>query len=324
MGIHYRAIHKSEVGVALRLWHEVFGEEEWYFRSTLDAEPTRKLYQTLAAFEDDGTMVAAVHFFVRPTRRPDGVPERVGAIGNVATLERARRQGHSTRLLEMAIQNMERERCVWSMLMTGVNHHYERLGWKTVATRYREGGLAQHPCASKEGIEVRRHDPLAEPRCWEPFQGIHRVYNRVRPLTHVRPNVYWPQVVQPRLQNPPKAIWTARSQGSSEPSAYLVAHLGDREATVLELGWMPNGRECTGALLEAFRAEAAGKGVERVRLRLPEDPALEPHLRAAFPGLETRTSSHVMVRPISDGVSMEELEERFRLPGAHHWPLDDF
>ncbi|MEJ5169904.1 MAG: GNAT family N-acetyltransferase [Fimbriimonadales bacterium] len=324
MGIQYRAIHRSEVPAALRLWHEVFEVEEWYFRSTLDAEPTRKLYQTLAAFEDDGTMVAAVHFFVRPTRRPDGVPERMGAIGNVATIERARRQGHSTRLLDMAIQNMRREGCVWSMLMTGVNHHYERLGWKTVPTRYRVGSVAQRPCASLEGVEVRRHDPLEEPRCWEPFQAIHRVYNRVRPLTHVRPNVYWPLVVQPRLQRPPKAVWSARSVGSSEPSAYLVAQIGDEEATVLELCWMPNGRECTGALLESFRAEVAAKGVQRVRLHLPDDPVLEPRLRDAFPGLETQTADHVMVRPIGDGVSMEELEERFRLPGAHHWPLNDF
>lgn len=324
MQVHYRAIHRRETDSALRLWHEVFGVEEWYFRTTLEAEPTRKLHQTLAAFEPDGTMVAAVHFFVRPTRRPDGIPERMGAVGNVATLERARRQGHSTRLLEMLIENMRREHCVWSMLGTGVNHHYERLGYKTVPTRYLVGSLSERPLANTEGVEVVRKDPLAEPRCWEPLPDIHRVYNRLRPLTHVRPGVYWPIVVQPRLQKPPKVVWIGRSVDSSEPSAYLVSEFGDQHARVLELCWMPNGRLCTAALLEAFRREALDRGIREVRLDLPEDPVLRPQLEALCPNLEERWSHNTMVRPIQDHVSMEDLEARFRLQGAHHWPLDDF
>jgi predicted N-acetyltransferase YhbS len=323
MAIQYRAVRKAEEPEAMRLWTTVFAPTpEWYFQSELDAETTRKPHQTLVAV-DGGKMVAAVQYFIRKTRALDGSIKKMGGIANVATLEEARKQGHSGKLLEMAVEKMTKDRCEWSMLFTGVNHHYERYGWKTVKTRYREGALADR-AEHDDRWTVLPIVPGDEKDWWKPFVKIYDAFNAKRALTHARSQTNWEKSVLPRLDSGGNLAYLAWPPECREAAGYVVARTDDKKLYLQEVGVLPGSEEALAPMMDVVRELAVHRELDKVVAHVPFEPAVNAALLRLMKAPKIGNYAHVMVRSLSEAFPQEEVEKPFALDGPHFWPLDDF
>lgn len=322
MSVVYRAIEKHEEPKVMRLWTSVFNVGEWLFQSNLDAETTRKPHQTLVAVED-GRIVSAVQYFIRHTRWTGGSVNKMGAIVNVATYEEARRKGHSGRLLEMAIENMAKDGCTWSLLFTGSNAHYERYGWKTLKTRYRHG-LLQDKQPTLEQWRVMPINPLSDRSSLERIQEVYEEYNKDRPLTNVRTPHYWETAVLPRMTQPGFVTYTACLGDCRKASAYAVAQTEGDTLIVKELGVLPGCEESLLAVMDVVRELAVHRESTKVRAYAPYEPPVDEALNRLVKNVETGFLSHAMARPLVPEMSFEEIQELFLAERAVIWPLDDF
>lgn len=304
----------------MALWTGVFGVGSWLFQSLSDSTAGRSLEHTRVAVDSDGRIVSAVDVSMRDLGGIDGKPLKVGGIGSVATLDDARRQGHSGRLLEDAIALMERERCAWSFLFTGTHHHYERYGWVRMPLRGRNANLKNVlPKAGGYQIEPLPGDgewPLAE------MAGIFSVFNEGRPLTHVRSQACWEIATLVRLQQPERRTWGASSDSSLV--AYITATFNNDEMTIDEACSLPDHSGALGDLFIAAGEEAANASLQRVSFLLPQEEALDAAIAAISDGVEPFERGHTMARLMNGGLSVDDLKALFSHPTCHHYELDNF
>ena len=129
----FRAISPSELETWTRLCGNVFGGDGTYFYNHFTNDPDADCGGIFVASDGD-KLVSSVRVF---TRRIfiDGNKTGMGGIGEVCTLPEYRGKGINTRLLEMAVVYMRRNRLETSLLFTGSNHHYAHTGWFTVPRR---------------------------------------------------------------------------------------------------------------------------------------------------------------------------------------------
>jgi len=322
MSVIYRAVEKHEQAEAMRLWTSVFNMDSWFFQSTLDAEQSRQLHQTLVAVEDD-KIVAAVHYFIRLTRGADGSVHKLGGIGNVATYEEARKKGHSGELLKMAIDLMAKDGCLWSMLFTGVNPHYERYGWKTLKTRYRQGLLNDR----HETLDEWRVMPVnlaSDKNSLERIEAVYNAYNETRPLTNIRTEHYWKTAVLPRIQNESTVTYTACLGDCRKASAYAIAQTNDEALVVKEVGVLPGCEESLLAVMDVVRELAVHRGVNKVRAHMPYEKVADAALNRLVKNPETGYHGHAMALPLTSDMTFEQIQELFLSERAIIWPVDDF
>lgn len=323
MAIQYRAIRAGEEADVMRLWTTVFsGTPGWYFQSQLDADTRRKPHQTLVAV-DGGRIVSAVHYYVRPTRALEGKIQKMGGIANVATYEEARKQGHSGKLLEMSIDKMTRDGCLWSLLGTGVNRHYERYGWKTVKTRYREGSLAA-AAPHDDSWTVIPVIPGDSPSWWEPLARVYEGFNAKRPLTNVRDRKHWELVLLPRLNQPGTVLYVAWPSDCRDIAGYAVTRTDDKALNLLEVGALPGQEAALPAMLDVVRELAVHRATPKVMANVPFDPAVNAALLRLIKAPKIGNYTSWMVRSLSDACPPAEIERPFAMDGPQLWPLDDF
>lgn len=323
MAVQYRAVRNDEATEVMNLWTTVFeGASEGYFQCQLDAEPTRKPHQTLVAVEG-GKIVAAVHYFIRKTRAADGSIKKMGAIANVATAEDARKKGHSGKLLEMAIEKMTKDDCEWSMLFTGVNHHYERYGWKTVKTRYREGALAGRS-EYGTGWTVLPVVPGDGPDWWKPLAKVYDAYNANRGLTHVRAQINWEKALLPRLNYAGTVVYQAWSPDGCSVVGYAVARTEQKKLGLLEVGVMPGSEAALTPMMDVVRELAVHRELDKAFAYVPFDAPVNGALTRLIKAPKIATHASAMVRSLSDRFPQADVEKPFSMDGPHIWPLDDF
>ncbi len=322
MSVIYRAIEKHEQAEAMRLWTTVFSVEDWFFQSTLDAEKSRQLHQTLVAVEGN-KIVSAVHYFIRHTRGADGSIHKMGGIGNVATYEEARKKGHSGKLLELAIDSMRNDGCLWSMLFTGVNPHYERYGWKTLKTRYRQG-LLNDKQPTLDEWRVMPINPLSDKNSLERIETVYNAYNEKRPLTNIRDEHYWETAVLPRMTGEGSVTYTACLGDCRKASAYAVAQTNDDALVVKEVGVLPGCEESLLAVMDVVRELAVHREVSKVRAYMPYEKASDEALNRLVKNPETGYHGHAMALPLVPEMTFEQIQELFLSEHSIIWPLDDF
>lgn len=106
-----------------------FGEEpRERFRRQIWEDSTFAVEQIRIA-EVDGKIVSHVWVAERPVFYRGQAILPMGGIGGVGTLPEYRGQGLATLLLDDAIAYMKRKGHAISMLFTGINPFYARLGW---------------------------------------------------------------------------------------------------------------------------------------------------------------------------------------------------
>lgn len=312
MATQDRVLHPSERDAALRHYESVFGVGAWLFHTAHWGTDESGWAQTFATF-DDGELVSTVDVFVRPVRDEHGGRAIMGGIGSVATAERARRQGHSGRLLEMAITWMGEVGCDLSMLFTGVHAHYRRYGWKDTPLRERHGRVADE--GPKPG--GARLDPMHVPTLVDRMGELYEADNASRPLTHIRSARYLRSGTVALMLKPDRAVFTY--PGTADVLAYVVAEFGGDRVAILEAAGCPDGM----AVLAATVREAAReRGIERANVRLPFDARYDAAVAAFASDLQESPCGWVMAREIR--WPWERVAKLMADPDAHHWPLDDF
>lgn len=173
-------------------WTEVFGVPAEVFTQVWNAVPTERR-GTFVRYEDN-EMAATVQVYVLPFNGYE-----VGCIANVATRESSRKRGYSTELLQEAIEWMGRRGVQFSLLFTGVPHHYAKLGWASV-----QGSLYK-VVSDAEPISPNSVD-------LDLLKRLHAAYLPTFALR--RDEQWWNQAIAPRIAN--RLTW-------STPDAYLIA-----------------------------------------------------------------------------------------------------
>ncbi len=314
MAHEIRAIEPEQWKEALLLWESVFGVGQWLFDSLHRGTTDRKWTHCGVALDDEGRIVSAVDLFMRQVRDVNGEPVKVAALGSVATLERARKQGLSGKLLERALEVMAEEQCAWSHLFTGTHHHYRRYGWFDAPLRTRKGRLLPTESVSVEAkvlTDEEKDLSLTLLKQWWEADNLNR------PLTHVRTDLYWKEAIRPRLgqgsihQN--RQVILASQSG--EPCGYAVLEVEGDGARVLETG---------GDHISVLQAVAQVLGEREVVFDLPFDEPWTKAIDIVTAEIAEQEEPWSMARSLPFRLSDEQVRAIFAAPGAHHWQLDNF
>lgn len=182
-----RAIRESEREECLALWITVWPGEnsERYFRRYFYGDVEWLPYYTQVGVLD-GKIVSAVNI----CRRVVACGEyslTMGGIANVSTLPEYRGQGYNTQCLKQALRVMEADALDFSLLGTGINGYYERLGYATWPLPRVTGSIRAERLDLPDELTVRpaRETDLAA------IQAIYAEYNRARPIAVRRDSIYW-------------------------------------------------------------------------------------------------------------------------------------
>jgi predicted acetyltransferase len=301
-----RALTASEYPTALALWQSVFSETPGYFERyyRAEADPYFREGDTLGAWVG-GLLVSTVHICRRPVFWDGGVL-LCGGIANVATLPEFRRQGLSRRLLEQALEKMQREAFDFSLLGTGVPAHYEALDWEQI----RAPRFTIQPSAAlvPSGLPWR---VVAE---WATLAALYA--SAPRPAQFERPVTYWDHW----------AVWNlhrASAQLCELPGRGYLLATGDSPETLRVLEWRAVDAAAERDLLEIAAARAAQ---HRQVLSLN---ALPHHLDSGFPpslGEVTQHEEHGdMLRKINIPESgYQTLLAVYHSGAAAKWMADGF
>jgi GNAT superfamily N-acetyltransferase len=270
-----------------------------------------------------GRILAAVSYCLRHIRDASGTPQRVGGVSLVATHPEARGQGHASRLLLRAVDLMRGEGCRWSQLSTYISPFYERLGWRVMATRFRQGMLTPETLAPNTAYTIHALGPDELAARLGEIAAVYDAYNAGRPLTTVREPAYWRAYTLPRLLAP-AATLLAASHGPDAPlCGYALAHFQEETFAITEIGALPGEATAT-ALIFAVAAEAARRGIDKGRVYIPFEPEIDMALRTIYRVAEQGEHRVFMVRPLASDIDVDQIAAIPRAPGAIPWPADDF
>ncbi len=305
MAVDIRPIEASERPEALAFWLKVFNRDEALFRRYFDADPWNREGDTFGAWDGD-RLVSTVHVCRRPVEW-EGETLVCGGIANVATLEECRRQGISRDLLREAIGLMEREGMAFSLLFTGVHHHYAPLGWEQVEAPWLAVELSADPEASSASAPFAFSDVLM------------RLYHQKprRPVFCSRPQPYFRDYVG----------WSYTTRGYrviEEAAGYAVLSLPSGEdglPRVMELRAADQAAEASLLIRCAAAAWDAGKRT----LELHAPPQFGERALSGLGAVRTEMPANRMFRNVSmQKARYQSLLDAFRCSSATWLPGDGF
>ncbi len=305
--IVYRVVRPDEMPGAVELWNRVFGVEKPFFQSLLDGGDDDDV--SLGAFDGE-RLVSSVHVFMRHFRDRDGAPLKVGGIGSVSTDPDARRQGHSARLLEMAISEMEQRECVWSYLGTGVHDHYARHGWRTVSTPEFVGALRESSAPTEISPVTVDADVL------DSLAAIHGEHTRLLPMANARSAKMWAHAARYRMTCPGDEVLV-----TSGRDAYIVCW--SREGTI-QLTEAAGEEQGLRGLIRARLESAASRGIHNAICALSEACAGFDEFKRACREVHPAESRAWMLRPIAGRISWPELFAIHGDPWGRRSDVDNF
>ncbi|MEU9607123.1 GNAT family N-acetyltransferase [Streptomyces sp. NPDC048057] len=272
--------------------------------------------RTLVAVDGDD-VVSALHYQPRPLRSATGTVERVGCVGSVATLPRARGRGHVRALLAAAVHAMTADGCAWSLLFTDTPGVYEGEGWQTFSRPTWHGPPAGP--ATRPAPEVHVRPARAADRA--PLAALHDAYDAHRPLTTVRTADDWAHRL-PAWYAPVTTDTLVAEDAAGRRVGYVVLRRHDDGTTDLDeiaLGAAAPAEPLAGALFAAA-AERAGPGA--VRVHLPADGAVLAALPALLAEAWVTDDRTGMARPLH--ATTAAVRATVTAPGATHWHGDSF
>ncbi len=200
-------IRTPDIAPLMSLWTRAFGEPAAVFSGVWAACSPANRWAAVA--RQDGVLLASVMVYLL-----DVEPRyRLAGIANVSTLPQARGQGLSAKLVDFAVNGFEQIGADFSVLYTGIPHHYAKHGYQI----FEEPGCHISP---SDGPSLVPNTAVA----LEQVQQIYDAQPRVPYRLH-RTDDWWNFVVGPRLQD--KLIWHDRA-------GYLIAEKHDQVVTILE------------------------------------------------------------------------------------------
>lgn len=327
MAVEYRLMLKYELEGLLDVWTEVYPEterERW--RQEFLSIPGSSS-QTYVAVEDGRILSTALVWF-REMNDAAGSARRIGNVSHVATRPEARRHGHATRLLDMAVEAMQQEGCEFSTLFTSEEARplYEKLSWRTCPFSCWQGRLAKIDLPVSGEYTVRVADSEAEPDLWGTLAAIYAEFNEDRPLAIRRDVSTWNQLTRYKIRDWVQAgasMWLASSVNAPQAiCGYLLAHRGDEGFLVAEAGLREEHKAALADLLSpVFQSYQVGQAVGG-RLYLPNEPHILALLESCFDPLMQVESEEMMVRAISREENADDLIVRPSGGREMFWLLD--
>ncbi len=300
MDVQIRGIRSSEFGELLYVLETAFPEASpETFKAQVERDSTFRLRQARVAMAD-GRLVGCLRIFSR-TMLVRGVPIKVGGIGSVATLPRARGAGIATALLGDAIEVMRAEGMALSFLFTGIPAFYERLGYEIVREPYFE--------ALKTDITSRKHHAwyytAPQMDLSKDMRQLLAIYRAaivgstgsiVRTKQTWLDTRWWVDLVS--------RAWVARRDG--EPVAYIRSRCREYGHQILEAECRSGHEDAVRQLVEITAYN--GCACERIVALAPHAHPLAVALRALPSTVETTDVRYpMMMRVISEPLLREQL-----------------
>ena len=300
MTVEYRAIRMTELDECLDLWDRAFAHTPIeYFAPYFHNDPCFTPEYTRVC-KVDGRLVSAVQICERRIR-VGNVSLLMGGIGNVGTDPVFRGQGHSTRLIEDSIGAMESARMDFSLLYTGINPFYERLGWRGIPNSFYTGRL-------KESLNDTQYESLRPCNWDEDIDAIISIYdefNKSRSGTAIRTRKYWMQWVKARSGNGSSFLIADDEDGIS---GYIQCNYDAENIWLREIGYRPDDYLTAERLINAAISEAHVKGVRTLWSHLPDESEILDILFRNTESIEKRYSSGGMYRIINIESMLNRLQ----------------
>ncbi len=292
---------EEELRIVWEVMCGAFGEEpRERFRQQIWEDSTFALEQIRIA-EVDGKIVSHVWVAERPVFYRGQVVLPMGGIGGVGTLPEYRRRGLATQLLQDAIAYMERKGHAISMLFTGINPFYARLGWadfpewrfQLQVRRVRKEG------EMLEGYLVRPCDLDSDLTA---LIALHRCHiQRLQiSLAHARPEPFWKDG-HPRYLGLQPSHVVVKRQGTGDTGkvvAFACAFPTERGIWLTEFAFDPEYPKAVIALAIALAQEAKSEGkdgiIEGITPRFHPLPQTLANLTDAT--LRHEVTEHMMLR----------------------------
>ncbi|MDA1192159.1 MAG: GNAT family N-acetyltransferase, partial [Candidatus Poribacteria bacterium] len=233
----------------------------------------------------DGKIVSVIQIFDRQMLA-HGVPLRMGGLGSVGTHPDHRGQGYNTLVLQDVVHYMEAERYDISLLFTGINDFYARLGWRTfhhaLALQVPLNGALPSVPFGGEIRQIRWEDDL------DAVIELHRAFNRDATGPTLRSKAYW-EVHHTWRPYSAEQIQVAVEGGE------IVAYRRDRGGdTIEELAHLDGRESAAHALIFDFMQKAKEAGKERVRF--DGNPSFRRMLEAHGLSVEVERKGSFMFR----------------------------
>lgn len=309
MAVEYRAIRITELDECLDLWDRAFAHTpREYFEPYFYNDPCYKPEYTRVC-SVDGKLVSAVQICERRIR-VGNVSLLMGGIGNVGTDPDFRGQGHSTQLLRDSIEAMKVAGLDFSVLYTGINPFYERLGWCEIPSRFYTGRL-------KESLDDTQSDRLRPCNWDEDVDAIISIYddfNKSRSGTVIRSREYWMQWVKARSGNGSSFLI---ADGEDGISGYIQCSYDPENIWLREIGYRPEDYATAERLINGAILDAYSKGVRLYWCHLPNEPDIDGAVYSNAESAEERHASGGMYRIINIESMLNrlqpELSERLTL-----------
>lgn len=293
-----RAIRESELEECLDFWGEVFARVgRDYFPPYFYGDPWFKLEYTRVAIAD-GRIVSTIQICERRVRI--GESEIVmGGIGNVGTHPDYRGRGYSTELLKDSIGVMKESGMDISVLFTGIQPFYERLGWQAVPVEIQTGELIMMYGMGPESHVVRPCD-------WETdldnICAAYDAFNAGRSMTTVRTREYWEKYVIPRLK--PEDTLTYLENG--EFRGYMFLKYDEENCWLHEIGYMPEHRYTPLFIIREVSAFCRCRRIRNWWTHLPQEKFILEAFKGEVKRVRQREPAGMMCRLIN----LESLGER--------------
>lgn len=295
MSVDVRAIREDEREECLDLWCTVWpgdnrGYFQRYFYGDVEWQPDYTQVGVL-----DGRLVSAVHICKRTVACGD-FRLTMGGIANVATLPEYRGKGYNTLCLERAIAVMEADAMDFSLLGTGINGYYARLGYATLPRRWVKGRVRADLSPRSTPYTVR----AATEADLTALRAIYVRSNQKRPIAVQRHEAYWRDWMGLSSKGMPETLLVAISpEGEVHGYVYYEKH-GDHLA-LNELGsdadtFVGGCRPIVTALLDAVGTRALAESSPEIHARIAFEPAVLQALEGILEEREWQTANGSMVR----------------------------
>lgn len=299
MSAEYRAVRLDELDECLDLWVRAFPHTpREYFEPYFNGDPWFKPEYTRVCAVD-GKLVSAVQICERKIRIGSAVVI-MGGIGNVGTDPDFRGRGYSTQLLIDSVRTMHENGMDFSVLYTGINPFYERVGWATVPTPIRVSQLNEQEKPDINGYTVHLCD-------WErdlsSLMMIYDSFNHERTLTAVRTSEYWSGWAIHRFGKG-SSITVAEKDG--QVIGYLQSHHDGQNIWLREIAYLNEYEECAAVLINNAILEALKAGVRMLWSNLPDEQVITDYLDKISKSTEIRQTTGSMYRIIN----MESFADR--------------
>lgn len=306
------------------------------------------LQHTFVALDPDNTLLSTVSYRIQRIRDASGTPRKVGCVASVTTIESARRQGHASKLMQLAGQSMANEGCDYSLLFSsrmGVPL-YETLGFVLYSAPYYLGTFSvdnnAHNAHTTHNYSIKHLEAPFDilDLDWQAIRNIYAAYNSHRSLSLVRDEAYWQDYFAPRLASSPTEDTTHVFLASSgdQPVAYLVSRFlatqsaqdffkEDQGFMLREAAILPGHDAALPALISALSDTLAPSEQPLPGAAfLPREAAIEECLQTLFgQTLHLSGERHrMMVKPTGPNFTQTDLAATFHAPGALFSRMDIF